>query len=236
MSARAQAKERDPFKVGGLAVTIALHVGVAAGVLVTHLRPASPVIMPRDFMVAKIVRLGKKRPPNLLPTIPAQPAPTAPKTAVQLTDNEQGKAAPKKEPPPESAKPGDLQRALAHAKLLAQREAQADEEGDPNGDPNGNSDTASPGDVYATAVFKVYHDQWTWPPFAKEQHLSALARVFVDAQGNVFKVMLVKSSGNGPFDDSVTEVLNKVKKLPPPPPGLALRFERSGLPALEFAP
>ena len=224
---------RDPLKVGALVVTALLHGGIATIVMVQHMRADPPVLMPRDFMVAKIVRLGRKRPKNLLPTIPVQPAPMAPKAAVKLTDNETAKVTPKTEPPPPDSKPGDLQKALSRARQLSHLQAQADQEGDPAGDPEGNSDTASPGDLYATLVYKLYHEQWNLPHLAAAQGLAAVARVFVDGQGNVLNATIAKASGNGPFDDSVTEVLHKVKKLPPPPPALALRFERSGI-ALEF--
>jgi colicin import membrane protein/protein TonB len=223
----------DPFKVGGLVVTILLHGGIVG--LVVHGRTSEPVLMPREFMVAKIVRLGRKRPKNLLPTLPAPPMPTAPKNAVKLTDNEAAKVAPRSEKPPPDAKPGDLQHALARARQLERLAAQADQEGDPAGDPAGNSDTAAAGDLYATAVYKAYHEQWNTPHLASAQGLSARVRLFVDPHGSVLRADIVKPSGNGPFDDSVTEVLHRVKKLPPPPPGLALRIERSGL-SLEFAP
>ncbi|HJZ88071.1 MAG TPA: TonB family protein [Polyangia bacterium] len=227
---------RDPLKVGGLVVTLALHGGAVGLILYSHMRPSEPVLMPREFMVAKIVRLGRKRPKNLLPTIPMPPPePTAPKEAVKLTENEAAKPAPKTEKPPPETKPGDFKQALARARQLEKLQAQADQEGDPSGDPSGTSDTASAGDLYATAIFKVYFEQWKVPHLASAQGLSARARVFINAQGNVLRAQVVKPSGNGPYDDSVVEVLNRVKKLPPPPPGLAQRFERSGL-SLEFVP
>jgi TonB family protein len=226
---------RDPFSIGATLVTLLVHGGIAFAIWRAHAAPTAPVLMPRDFMVAKIVRLGKKREPKLLPTIPVPPPPIAPKSAIKLTDNDTAKATPPTEKKPPDAKPGDLSRALAHAKLLEQRQAQMDQEGDPNGDPSGNSDSASPGDLYATALYKAYHEEWRNPQLAAAQNLLARVRIFVDPEGNVLKATLVQPSGNGPFDDSVTEVLTKVKRLPKPPAALALRMERSGL-VLEFTP
>jgi TonB family protein len=229
-------RRQGAIKTGAVLITLVIHGGVIGGILVAHAMPHDPVIMPRDFMVAKIVRLGKKRDPKLLPTVPVQPVPTAPPpAAVKLTENETAAPASKTEKRPPDAKPGDLKSALAHSRALARLQAQADQEGDPNGDPSGNSNVAAAGDLYATALFKVYNEQWKIPQLAAAQGLSAMARIFVDAQGNVLKATLVKSSGNGPFDDSVSEVLQRVKKLPPPPAALALRLERSGT-LLEFVP
>jgi TonB family protein len=223
------------FGFGGIVVTILLHGAIIFAILFAHSKRAESVIMPRDFMVAKIVRLGKKKPKNLLPSLPAEPVPTAPKEAVKLTDNEGAKATPKTERKPPDAKPGDLSRALAHARMLEQQRAQEDQEGDPNGSAQGNSNTAAAGDLYATAVFKAYNEQWNIPDLAKGKSLVARVRIFVDATGRVLKADLIGPSRNGPFDDSVTEVLAKVKRLPAPPRELAMRFERSGL-VLEFVP
>jgi TonB family protein len=228
-------KRKDGLRFWGAAITLLLHVGAAFLIVFNHLKPAEPVLMPRDFMVAKIVRLGRKKPKDALPTLVQPTAAPPPPRVVKLTDNDTVKPPPKTEPPPPKTDKNDLARALAHAKILSERNAQTDPEGDEKGDPDGNSDVASPGDLYATAVYKVYHAQYRNPHFAAAMGLSAMARIFIDSDGNVLKAELVRSSGNGPFDDSVVEVLNKVKKLPPPPRSLALRFARSGL-ALEFTP
>jgi TonB family protein len=226
---------RDPIRFIALVVTILLHGGALGGIVWAHLGPAAPVIMPREFMVAKIVRFGRKRPPNLLPTIPAEPPPTAPKAALQLTDNEQAKGAPKTEKPPPDAKPGDLRTALSRARDLARLETQAEQEGDPTGDPQGNSDTASEGDAYITKLSTLYHNEYKGLDFLRAQNLSARVRIFIDAQGNVLTTRLLSSSGNAPFDSKVAEVLERVKHLPPPPASRALRYERSGI-DLEFTP
>jgi TonB family protein len=220
--------------VGGWIVTIALHVAIIAAILIGHAHRAESIAIPRDFMVAKIVRLGKKRDKNLLPTIPVQPTPTAPDNAVKLTQNETAKASKTEKKPPD-AKPGDLKKALAHAKMLEQMQKQEDQEGDPHGSPGGNSDTAGPGDLYATAVYKAYNEQWNIPNVVQGKNLAARVRIFIASDGKVIDAKIIGSSHNGPLDDSVTEVLARVKKLPPPPGNLALRFERSGL-VLEFAP
>jgi TonB family protein len=233
---RHRQRQRDPLRVGGVLVTIVLHGGIAALILIGHAHRAESVAIPRDFMVAKIVRLGRKRPKNLLPTLPAQPAPTAPKPALKLADDPSAKPAPPSEKPPPNTKQDDsLQKALSHARQLERAQKEVDQEGDPAGDPHGNSDTASPGDIYATAVFKAYNEVWRIPETAKGKQLTVRARIFIDGSGNVLKATPLGGSGDGPFDDSVSEVLARVRKLPAPPAKLALAFERSGL-VLEFAP
>jgi TonB family protein len=220
--------------VGGWIVTIALHVAIIGAILIGHAHRAESIAIPRDFMVAKIVRLGKKRDKKLLPTIPVEPTPTAPDNAVKLTQNETAKASKTEKKPPD-AKPGDLKKALAHAKMLEQMQKQEDQEGDPNGSRGGNSDTAGPGDLYATAVYKAYNEQWNIPNVVQGKNLAARVRIFISSDGKVIDAKIIGPSHNGPLDDSVAEVLARVKKLPPPPGNLALRFERSGL-VLEFAP
>jgi TonB family protein len=222
-------------KVGGWLVTIVLHIGIIVTVVIGHAQRAESVAIPRDFMVAKIVRLGKKRDKKLLPTIPMQPVPTAPDNAVKLTENEQAKPTPKTEKKPPDAKPGDISKALSHARQLQQMQKEVDQEGDPNGSPGGNSDTAGPGDLYATAVYKAYNEQWNIPNVVQGKNLATRVRIFIAADGKVIDAKIIGPSHNGPLDDSVAEVLARVKKLPPPPGSLALRFERSGL-VLEFAP
>jgi TonB family protein len=222
-------------KVGGWLVTIALHVGIVATILVGHAHRAESVAIPRDFMVARIVRLGKQRPKTLLPTIPTQPVPQAPDTAVKLTQNETAKPTPKTEKKPPDAKPGDLKSALAHAHMLQQMQKQEDQEGDPNGSPGGNSTTASGGDIYATAVFNAYFGQWQIPNVVQNKDLTTRVRIFIAPDGNVLKATIIRPSRNGPMDDSVAEVLSRIKKLPPPPKDRALYLERSGI-VLDFAP
>src|SRR5690349_21109879 len=100
-------RERDPLRVGGVLVTIILHAGIALLILIGHAHRAESVAIPRDFMVAKIVRLGRKRPKNLLPTLPAQAAPAAPKPQLKLADDPAAKPAPPAEKPPPNAKQDD---------------------------------------------------------------------------------------------------------------------------------
>src|SRR5262245_57399478 len=98
------AQRRDWLKIGGVLLTLVLHGGLVGMVALAHAHSPKEVMLPRDFMVAKIVRLGRQRPKELLPTLPTPPTPVAPKPAVKLTDNETASAAPKTTTPPPDAK------------------------------------------------------------------------------------------------------------------------------------
>ena len=59
----------------GLLITLALHGAILFAVRAAHSKTDEPLDMPRDFVVAKLVRLGKPREKFWLPRITQPPRP-----------------------------------------------------------------------------------------------------------------------------------------------------------------
>jgi outer membrane biosynthesis protein TonB len=226
----------DPLLLVGIAVSLLLHGGMAAGILVERREAVRPREAPRDFVVAKAVRLGQKRPKNWLPSIPPRIVAQAPKKRVGVTDNEHAAPTKKREDAPltrvEEGKA--LRRAGDLAKVFAEAQKQEDGEGDPRGSPTGTATEATPGDEYATACAEEIQKVWTVPPEAllPEAVLARLAaqvRVVVDGTGKVFGATLKESSRNRYFDASLTDALGRLKRLPAPPRSLMKDYPRVGI-------
>ena len=70
-------KRRAPRRnFAGLLITLALHGAVLFAVRAAHSKTDEPLDMPRDFVVARMVKLGKPREKFWLPRITQPPRPT----------------------------------------------------------------------------------------------------------------------------------------------------------------
>ncbi len=240
--------------VAGLFVTLALHAALVAGVLFVKQEPP-PIHAPRDFVTAKLVRLGKPRPKELLPRLEEAPAPApvpapapAPVPAVvpapttKVSDDAHAAPAAKKPDKPDKskAKPESAADALKRASERARAFGkQADErEGDPSGSRAGDAERAAEGDRYATQVSDVLKRGWDIPKGlvteAELKKLVAVVRIRVDRGGRVQSAKISQRSGNRYFDSSIEEMLANTRRLPPPPPAIADSLVRSGF-EIEFA-
>ena len=78
----------------GLLITVALHGGIFWAVKTAHSQPQEPLIVPRDFVQAEMVKLGKPRDKFWLPQGPRSRRPPPPPDAIKLSDdpNAQGRA------------------------------------------------------------------------------------------------------------------------------------------------
>jgi colicin import membrane protein/protein TonB len=217
----------DPLLFVGIAVSVALHGGMAAAILVEKGHDVTRVEVPREFVVAKMVRLGQKRPKDWLPSIPPRLTAQAPKKRVGLTDNEHAAPAKKKDDQPltrvEEGKA--IRRANDLAKVFAEAQKQEDQEGDPRGSPTGTATEATPGDEYATACDEAVKKVWTVPPDmllpdATLARLSAQVYVVIDATGKVYSGAIKERSKNRYFDASLDDALKQLRRLPAPPASL----------------
>ena len=59
----------------GLLITAALHGAVFLAVKAAHSQPQGPIIVPRDFVQAEMVKLGKPRDKFWLPKVKTSPPP-----------------------------------------------------------------------------------------------------------------------------------------------------------------
>jgi outer membrane biosynthesis protein TonB len=210
----------------GIGVTALLHAGAALAIVLSHGRQTT-VTEPMNLMVARLVRLGTPRPPQLLPRKPtAAPAPAEAPPVVPETKPEE------KTPAPAPEERTDLRSAMARARALAARNApkgETDEEpeGRPEGTPEGTADTAAEGDPYATEVYRRIHEGFRVPEMVSTRELLRLkATVFL-------RMADVEPSGNRFFDASALEAVQRVDRLPPPPRARAAAILSSGI-LLEF--
>jgi periplasmic protein TonB len=222
----------EPFS-WGLFVTATLHAGATAAIVLGHARRA-PLPPAPQVMVARLVRLGRPRAPDLLPRKAA--APPLPAVAPPVVP-------PEPHPPPQKpeapqAKPSDVRGAMARARALAAKvEDKAEEpEGRPEGVAEGTADQASEGDPYATEVWRRIHDLWNVSHVVSARELPRLrAVVFLRLadDGRIVDHRIVESSGNRFFDASALDAVERVDRLPPPPRDRARAILEAGI-SLEF--
>ncbi|MEK6606640.1 MAG: TonB family protein [Myxococcota bacterium] len=226
------------LKLGGLAVTLAIHATLVAAMLFAHREsPAQAAAPPRSFVAAKLVRLGKPRDPKHLPRLETAPPPIAPATPISPSmDPATARPATPAPRPDEAAKLADTFR---QARLRALRMGQQFEEpeGLATGSVNGTATTEAQGDAYATAIDQAIRAVWRLPDLVRPEQLEGLVcEVFLRLapDGRILEHRIVKPSGNRFLDASVVEALARVGALPPPPPD-RLALIRQGL-TIEFRP
>jgi TonB family protein len=225
----------DPLIVVGVAVSVVLHGGMAVAIVYERKTPAKPPAeAPREFVVAKLARLGTKRPPNWLPTIPIRQA-AGPKAGIRLSHDANAAAAKKKD---EKIKAEVQAKAISRAdnlaKVFAEAQKEADQEGVPGGSRFGTATETTPGDEYATACAEAVQKVWTVPPDillpdAKLARLQAEVRVIIDGRGKVYDAQVKEPSKNRYFDSSLKDALGRLKHLPAPPKSLIKDYPKVGI-------
>jgi colicin import membrane protein/protein TonB len=187
-------------------------------------------------ITAKLVRLGEKRDPKLLPRMEPTPLPPpAPEPVPIPTAAPAAPVAPPKSPttapkPPPGAKTDPLAAALRKIKK-DQIFHPATTDGDPSGDPGGDSSDASEGDRYLALVRKALTEVYRVPSTISEtdrMHLKAIVVLFIESDGRVAKFTFEKRSGNGAFDSALERAIRQAR-LPPPPAEHRGAYRRQGL-------
>jgi colicin import membrane protein/protein TonB len=235
-------------------VSVALHAGFIG--VAFFVRPPALVNLEQKPIVAKLVRLGEKRPEQWLPRrdvpppeaaprapdavpvpVPGPPAPAQKSVALPAP-----KVAPKPAPPrPASATPGGkgsdaLSRALEKVRKddkLASKERW----GDPSGLPEGNATDGSEGDRYLGLVYQALHSNYSLPdtiPVQERASLRATVVLIIEPSGQVSSLRFEKRSGNAAFDQAL-ERAARASRLPPPPPELQKVYRTVGL-GVNFTP
>jgi TonB family protein len=215
--------------LGGIAATLLIHVSLVALIYFAHIKSPPPAEAPRDMIVTQLVALGKPRDKFWLPRIVQPPRPKAPAPTLKVTDDANAAPAPKEAPRPEDADISkEMRRALKRAQLLAQGAEEAPE-GSLTGSPAGTSTQGVSGDEYATAIFNAIQRNWNTPTGlitdAELAGLSADIRMSIREDGTLGTPRIVKSSGNGYFDDSCIQAIKATGRVPPPPANERTRFQ-----------
>ncbi|MBI5542299.1 MAG: TonB C-terminal domain-containing protein [Deltaproteobacteria bacterium] len=219
-----------------------VHAALFALAIVMTLLEPPKLDLAQKPVSAKLVRLGQKRPDNLLPrkdiSSPPPPQPKAsPNSPVSIKAKDP--AAPSKATT--SSKPSAEQARRDLFKAFEKTGAKHDEPpiGDPDGDPEGDSDTAEEGERYFGLILakarRNYGVTKTIPP-QELMRLKATVVIFIGSTGDLVKDPEVQvSSGNEQFDQDVILSLKKAAPFGPPPPHLAEALKTVGI-AFEATP
>lgn len=207
----------------GLLITAVLHGAIFWTIKAAHSQPQEPLIMPRDFVQAEMVKLGKPRDKFWLPKIHTPPPPPPP-DAIKLSQNPDAKAAPVEAPKLEDPKtPKDVRRALERAAKLGQL-AVPDEpdEGEANGSKLGVSNQAV-GDQYLAQITGLLHQNYNFPAGMTREQINnpPVIRFRIGTDGTLSDIKLTKGSGNALVDDACVSAAQLTRKVPAPPGGRA---------------
>lgn len=231
-----------------LSVSAAVHVAVIVWVM---LRPAPPAMdLEKQAIVAKLVRLGPRKPDQWLPTkdaaaapAPATPVPAAPAAAPQAPAPRPTAPSPSPSPRarPAPSAPGRTPTAsgsgspggtsLSSILQRVERETQREAWGDPNGDPGGDSDAGSEGDRYLGLVVQELKRNYEVPKTIPPQDLASLKAtviIRIDSNGRIASHDFERRSGNPSYDAALSRAISRTQ-LPPPPPELRAQYARVGL-------
>jgi colicin import membrane protein/protein TonB len=233
-------------------VSLAVHAALLAAVAL-H-RPAPQIDLGQKPIVAKLVRLGEKRPKNFLPRKDEPAAPPAAAAPVPVPVAKPEPAAPPKPtptvpspkavtaPPPPRAAPRVAAAPSAGRDVLASvlsrvkrdRALDGPVYGDPSGDPMGDATEAGEGDQYLALVVRTLQNTYVVPATISDRdrmHLTATLLLFIDPDGSVLRYEFASRSGNGAFDAALERAV-RAARLPPPPQQFLQRFRKDGLEVL----
>lgn len=216
--------------VGGVLMTVALHVGLAALVYFGHVRAGEPPPVVHDVMITRMIHLGKPREKFFLPRIQEPPRPKAPPPQIKVTDDVNAPAAKKEPPRPRDPEPAKPNHALDRARELARRAAAEEtHEGELTGSALGTATSAAEGDAYATAVHEAISRNWSVPAglsVGEVSNYQTEIRVSIAPDGELVNPTIVHSSGNALFDDACMQAIQTTRRVPPPPATVRARFRR----------
>lgn len=232
-----------------LSVSVAVHLAAVVWVM---LRPSPPPLdLDKQAIVAKLVRLGPRKPESWLPTkdaarapAPAAPAPAAPVVATpqapaprpaapspgaRPAPSAPGRTAPAAGSGGASGSPGGT--SLASILQRVERETQREAWGDPDGDPGGDADAGSEGDRYLGLVVRELKRNYEVPKTIPPQDLASLKATVIlriDSNGRIASHDFERRSGNPSYDAALSRAIARTQ-LPPPPPELRAHYARVGL-------
>jgi len=218
-------------------VSAVLHAGLVAWAVVRT--PPPPIDLEQKPIVAKLVRIGEKRPEEWLPRKPEEPPPAAappapappvPAAAPPATPTP-APAAPAvpRAPAPPGAKPGAPRAGTTLASVLSQVRKEQQLGGSPDGDPAGDAERAEEGDRYLALIDREIRANYRVPATLTDRErmqLQAVVVVYVEADGRVSRWRFESRSGSAAFDDALERTLRQVR-LPPPPD--AWPYARTGV-------
>jgi hypothetical protein len=235
----AHARTRKGLMIA-IGVSIFVHgAGVAWALSSSTPAPKREV---QSAIPVQLVKLGKKRDPNMLPRLAAEPPPPAPE-AVKL---DTGKAPAASSAPRDRSKKTDDKLSDAARRLL-ERDSALDRalerveepEGDPDGDAAGTTtDNTNAARGYEAQVARALKAKYSIPeaiPAGQRQFLRARVVLYLDASGLVSRFEFLEQHPNRLFMGALETMLMSSLRLPPPPASEAARYASDGL-EVAFSP
>ncbi len=197
-------------------------------------REPPPIDLEQKPIVAKLVRLGEKRPEEWLPRKEAPPPPPAPPAPVPVSAPIAA-AQPRPTAPAPSAKPAPAKPPAPSASLSSilskvQRQVNERRYGSPDGDAAGDSEQGSEGDRYLALVTNALQAVYRVPATISERermHLRATVVLYIEQSGKVSRYRFESRSGNNAYDMALERAI-KEARLPPPPAEVRERYRRDG--------
>jgi colicin import membrane protein len=208
--------------------SVVFHALVVAWALAR--RPPPPIDLAQKPIIAKLVRLGEKRPEEWMPRKDAPPPPPPPAPAPVAAPAPGRPAVPTPKAPAKPAPPSAPAASLASILSKVQRQADQQRWGDPSGDESGDSDSGSEGDRYLALVRNALQGAYVVPATISERermYLKATVVLFVESNGKVLDYRFETRSGNPAYDAALERAIRAVR-LPPPPPDMRDQFRRGG--------
>jgi len=218
--------------VGGFFVTLLIHIGLAGLIWYGNVKAAQPEPHEREIMITQMIKFGKKREEFWLPRITEPPPPAPVEEVIKVAENPNAAPAPKeekKEKPPDKKDLSKKVQDVLNRRRAMFENAEVSTEGDPNGDKHSDSNTATQGDAYATAVHNAIQDHWSVPSglsLGDVLNFQATVTVRISEDGTLLEPRLSHSSGNGLFDDACLQAVQATRRVPPPPASQQRMYRR----------
>lgn len=224
------------------AVTLSAVAHLLVAAVAVARRPPAPIDLEQKPIVAKLVRIGEKRPEQWLPRKEAPPPPPAPPAPAPAPAVAPAPAAPSRpaaaapapapaRPPPPSARGAAGGTTLSDVLSKVRREVAEERWGDPSGDPAGGASDASEGDRYLALVTRELQAHYRVPSTISERErlfLKGTIVLFVEPDGRIRGWRFEARSGNAAFDEALERTLRQTR-LPAPPAGMRELYRSTGL-------
>jgi TonB family protein len=218
--------------VGGFLVTLAIHAGLAALVWYGSIKAAEPEPQEREIMITQMIKFGVKREQFWLPRITEPPKPQAVEPTIKVSENLDAKPAvkePEKEKKPDRRELDKKVQEIFNRRRAMFQNAEESTEGDPNGSKTSDSNTATEGDPYATAIYNAIRNNWSVPTglsLGDVLNFETAIQVRISEDGTILEPKLRRSSGNALFDDSCLQAVQATRHVPPPPASQRAKYRR----------
>jgi colicin import membrane protein/protein TonB len=227
-----------------VSLSLAVHAAVIA-LTMLH-KPAPLVDLEQKPIMAKLVRLGEKRPQHLLPRIEAAPPPAAapeapPVPAAKPEPAPRPAPVPKAQPTAPAPKPKPAQRTAASSggdvlssvlsRVRREKALSEPTYGDPQGNPLGDASEAGEGDQYLALVERSLRESYVLPATISDRdrlHLKATVVLYLDSDGSVLRYAFESRSGDSAFDAALERAIHAAR-IPPPPAEFRQKYRNEGL-------